>query len=82
MADREIEALRAREEKSVEIMACWWDDNKVLSEKIASLEAKLFKALSQEGQDNGRMDWLGLDLSHKGCQGQHGGVGGAWFDLD
>ncbi|KAJ9088076.1 hypothetical protein DSO57_1026823 [Entomophthora muscae] len=64
MANCEIEALRAREEKSIEIMAHWWDDNKVLSEKIASLEAKLLKALSQEGnsnksqgQDNGRMDW-------------------------
>ncbi|KAJ9089793.1 hypothetical protein DSO57_1009293 [Entomophthora muscae] len=71
MTNREIEALRAREGKSVEIMACWQDDNKVLSKKIASLEAKLLKALSQEGnsnksqgQDNGRMDWLGLDPSH------------------
>ncbi|KAJ9072673.1 hypothetical protein DSO57_1024927 [Entomophthora muscae] len=70
MANWEIEVLRAREEKSVEIMAHWRDDNKVLSEKIASLEEKLLKALSQEGnsnksqgQDNGRMDWLGLDLS-------------------
>ncbi|KAJ9070770.1 hypothetical protein DSO57_1004020 [Entomophthora muscae] len=72
MANCEIEALRAQEEKSVEIMACWRDDNKVLSNKIASLEAKLLKALSQEGnrnksqgQDNGRMDWLVLDLSHQ-----------------
>ncbi|KAJ9073374.1 hypothetical protein DSO57_1017254 [Entomophthora muscae] len=71
MANCEIEALRAQEEKSVEIAACWRDDNKVLSKKIASVEAKLLKALSQEGnsnkgqgQDNGRMDWLGLDLSH------------------
>ncbi|KAJ9072594.1 hypothetical protein DSO57_1025974 [Entomophthora muscae] len=70
MANCEIEALRAREGKSVEIMARWRDDNKVLSEKIASLEEKLLKALSQEvnsnksqGQDNGRMDWLGLDPS-------------------
>ncbi|KAJ9067746.1 hypothetical protein DSO57_1036049 [Entomophthora muscae] len=70
MANCEIEALRAREEKSVEIMAHWRDNNKVLSDKIASLEVKLLKALSQEGnsnksqgQDNGRMDWLGLDLS-------------------
>ncbi|KAJ9070958.1 hypothetical protein DSO57_1002174 [Entomophthora muscae] len=70
MANCGIEALRAQEEKSVEIMACRRDDNKVLSEKIASLEAKLLKALSQEGnsnksqgQDNGRMDWLSLDLS-------------------
>ncbi|KAJ9051692.1 hypothetical protein DSO57_1002391 [Entomophthora muscae] len=45
-------------------MACWWDNNKVLSNKIASLEVKLLKALSQERQDNGRMDWLGLDPSH------------------
>ncbi|KAJ9061683.1 hypothetical protein DSO57_1018244 [Entomophthora muscae] len=73
MANCEIEALRAQEEKSVEIMARWRDDNKVLSEKIASLEAKLLKALSQEdnsnksqGQDNGRMDWLGLDPSQTG----------------
>ncbi|KAJ9082358.1 hypothetical protein DSO57_1005223 [Entomophthora muscae] len=71
MANCEIEALRAREEKSVEIMARWWDENKVLSKKIAYLEAKLLEALSQEGnnnksqgQDNGRMDWLGLDPSH------------------
>ncbi|KAJ9060758.1 hypothetical protein DSO57_1027400 [Entomophthora muscae] len=68
MVNCEIEALRAREEKSVEIMACWWDDNKVLSHKIAPLEAKLLKALSQEGQDNGRMDWLGLDPSHSPLQ--------------
>ncbi|KAJ9051506.1 hypothetical protein DSO57_1003858 [Entomophthora muscae] len=33
-------------------MACWRDDNKVLSHKIASLEAKLLKALSQEGNSN------------------------------
>ncbi|KAJ9074356.1 hypothetical protein DSO57_1007205 [Entomophthora muscae] len=72
MVNCEIEALRAQEGKSVEIMTCWQDDNKVLSKKIASLEAKLFKALSQEGnsnksqgQDNGRMDWLGLDLSQE-----------------
>ncbi|KAJ9072263.1 hypothetical protein DSO57_1029420 [Entomophthora muscae] len=71
MVNCEIKALRAREEKSVEIMACWRDDNKVLSNKIASLETKLLEALSQEGnsnksqgQDNGRMDWLGLDPSH------------------
>ncbi|KAJ9067993.1 hypothetical protein DSO57_1033256 [Entomophthora muscae] len=70
MVNCEIEALRAREEKNVEIMARWRDDNKVLSKKIASLEAKLLEALSQEGnsnksqgQDNGRMDWLGLDPS-------------------
>ncbi|KAJ9081062.1 hypothetical protein DSO57_1018532 [Entomophthora muscae] len=63
MTNCEIEALRAREGKSVEIMARWRDDNKVLPKKINSLEAKLLKALSQEGQDNGRMDWLGLDLS-------------------
>ncbi|KAJ9079671.1 hypothetical protein DSO57_1033022 [Entomophthora muscae] len=69
IANLEIEALRAREEKSVEIMACWRDDNKVLSQKIASLESKLLKALSQEdnsnksqGQDNDGMDCLGLDL--------------------
>ncbi|KAJ9086631.1 hypothetical protein DSO57_1001913 [Entomophthora muscae] len=30
-------------------MACWRDDNKVLSHKIASLESKLLEALSQEG---------------------------------
>ena len=73
IVNREIETLRAREEKSVEIMACWRDDNKALSHKTASLEAKLLKALSQEGngnksqgQDNGRMDWLGLDLSQGG----------------
>ncbi|KAJ9090618.1 hypothetical protein DSO57_1000469 [Entomophthora muscae] len=66
-----IEALRAREEKSVEIIDRWRDDNKVLSHKIASLETKLLEALSKEGndnksqgQDNGRMDWLDLDLSH------------------
>ncbi|KAJ9077688.1 hypothetical protein DSO57_1014310 [Entomophthora muscae] len=71
MVNHEIEALRAGEEKSVEIMAHWQDNNKVLSKKIASLEAKLLKALSQEGnrnksqgQDNGRMDWLVLDPSH------------------
>ncbi|KAJ9068173.1 hypothetical protein DSO57_1031316 [Entomophthora muscae] len=29
-------------------MACWQDDNKVLSHKIASLEAKLLEALSHE----------------------------------
>ncbi|KAJ9080158.1 hypothetical protein DSO57_1028020 [Entomophthora muscae] len=52
MANHEIEALRAREEKSVEIMACWRDDNKALSHKIASLEAMLLKTLSQEGNDN------------------------------
>ncbi|KAJ9071467.1 hypothetical protein DSO57_1036604 [Entomophthora muscae] len=64
----EIEALRAREEKSVEIMARWRDDKKMLSHKIASLKTKLFKALSKEGngnksqgQDNGGMDWLDLD---------------------
>ncbi|KAJ9070618.1 hypothetical protein DSO57_1006033 [Entomophthora muscae] len=52
-------------------MAHWRDDNKVLSEKIASLEAKLLKALLQEvnsnksqGQNNGRMELLGLDPSH------------------
>ncbi|KAJ9052496.1 hypothetical protein DSO57_1033569 [Entomophthora muscae] len=63
MANCEIEALRAREEKSVEIITCWRDDNKVLSHKLASLEAKLLKALLQEGngnksqrQDNGRME--------------------------
>ncbi|KAJ9051816.1 hypothetical protein DSO57_1001064 [Entomophthora muscae] len=33
----------AREEKSVEIMACWRDDNKALFHKIFSLETKLFK---------------------------------------
>ncbi|KAJ9048286.1 hypothetical protein DSO57_1036612 [Entomophthora muscae] len=44
----EIEALRAQEEKSIEIIARWRDDNKVLSNKIASLEAKLQKAFSQE----------------------------------
>ncbi|KAJ9065569.1 hypothetical protein DSO57_1018152 [Entomophthora muscae] len=48
MADCEIKALRARKEKSVEIMARWQDGNKALSHKIASLEAKLLKALSQE----------------------------------
>ncbi|KAJ9077254.1 hypothetical protein DSO57_1018486 [Entomophthora muscae] len=70
-ANCEIEALRAREEKSVEIMAHWWDDKKVFSHKIASLETKLFEALSKEGngnksqgQDNGGMDWLDLDLPH------------------
>ncbi|KAJ9078698.1 hypothetical protein DSO57_1003969 [Entomophthora muscae] len=70
--NREIEALRAREEKNIEIMACWWDDNKVLSHKIASLKIKLFEALSKEGnrnksqgQDNGGMDWLDLDPPHK-----------------
>ncbi|KAJ9083557.1 hypothetical protein DSO57_1033602 [Entomophthora muscae] len=70
MANCGIEALRAQEEKSVEIMARWRDDNKVLSKKIASLETKLLEASSQEGnsnksqgQDNGRMDWLSLDLS-------------------
>ncbi|KAJ9082204.1 hypothetical protein DSO57_1006649 [Entomophthora muscae] len=68
MANHEIEALRAREGKSVKIMACWQDDNKLLSHKTASLDAKLLKALSQEGsrnkiqgQDNDRIDWLGLD---------------------
>ncbi|KAJ9080702.1 hypothetical protein DSO57_1022106 [Entomophthora muscae] len=35
-------------------MACWRDDNKALSQKIASLEAKLLGSLSQED----------LDLSH------------------
>ncbi|KAJ9086323.1 hypothetical protein DSO57_1005313 [Entomophthora muscae] len=34
----EVEVLRNREEKSAKIMACWRDDNKVLSHKIASLE--------------------------------------------
>ncbi|KAJ9069299.1 hypothetical protein DSO57_1019862 [Entomophthora muscae] len=63
-ANCEIQALRAREEKSIEIMVRWQDDNKVLSHKIASLETKLFKALSKEGQDNGGMDWLDLDPSH------------------
>ncbi|KAJ9061824.1 hypothetical protein DSO57_1016759 [Entomophthora muscae] len=33
-------------------MAYWRDDNRVLSHKIASLEAKLLKALSQEGTGN------------------------------
>ncbi|KAJ9053838.1 hypothetical protein DSO57_1020431 [Entomophthora muscae] len=33
-------------------MACWRDDNKALSHKIASLEAKLLKALSQKGTSN------------------------------
>ncbi|KAJ9083798.1 hypothetical protein DSO57_1031080 [Entomophthora muscae] len=49
-------------------MACWREDNKALSHKIASLETKLFEALSKEGngnksqgQDNGGMDWLDLD---------------------
>ncbi|KAJ9081597.1 hypothetical protein DSO57_1012927 [Entomophthora muscae] len=70
-ANCEIEALRAREEKSVEIMAHWQDDNKVLSHKIASLETKLLENSSKEGngnksqgQDNDRMNWLDLDLSH------------------
>ncbi|KAJ9066390.1 hypothetical protein DSO57_1009918 [Entomophthora muscae] len=65
IANCEIEALRAQEEKSVEIMACWRDDNKVLSDNIASLEAKLLKNLPRksQGQNNGRMDWLGLDPS-------------------
>ncbi|KAJ9057848.1 hypothetical protein DSO57_1018738 [Entomophthora muscae] len=69
-ANCEVEALRNREEKSVKIMACWKDDNKALSHKIASLEEKLLKALSQEstsnksqGQDNSKFDWLDLDLS-------------------
>ncbi|KAJ9090109.1 hypothetical protein DSO57_1005846 [Entomophthora muscae] len=51
-------------------MACWRDDNKALSHKIASLETKLLKASSKDGnsnksqgQDNGGMDWLDLDLS-------------------
>ncbi|KAJ9065946.1 hypothetical protein DSO57_1014566 [Entomophthora muscae] len=70
-ANCEIEALRNREEKSVEIMACWWDNNKALAHKIASLEKKLLEALSQEGnsnkshrQDNDKLDWLYLDLSN------------------
>ncbi|KAJ9067250.1 hypothetical protein DSO57_1001361 [Entomophthora muscae] len=69
-ANFEIETLREREEKSVKIMACWQDENKVLSHKIASLEAKILKALSQEtngnksqGQDNGKLDWLDLNPS-------------------
>ncbi|KAJ9048628.1 hypothetical protein DSO57_1033039 [Entomophthora muscae] len=51
-ANCEIEALRSREEKSVKIMAHWRDDNKVLSKKIASLEANLLEALSQENNGN------------------------------
>ncbi|KAJ9078685.1 hypothetical protein DSO57_1004310 [Entomophthora muscae] len=47
-ANQEIEALKAREEKSVDIMARWRDDNKVLSQKIASLE----------------FDWFALNPSH------------------
>ncbi|KAJ9059226.1 hypothetical protein DSO57_1004540 [Entomophthora muscae] len=77
-ANFEIEALRAREEKSVEIMACWRDDNKALSHKIASLETKIFKALSKEGngnksqgQDNDGMDWLDLDPSKYGTPPLH-----------
>ncbi|KAJ9077423.1 hypothetical protein DSO57_1016877 [Entomophthora muscae] len=35
-------------------MSCWQDDNKVLSHKIASLEAKLLEFLSQEGNGNKR----------------------------
>ncbi|KAJ9085896.1 hypothetical protein DSO57_1009475 [Entomophthora muscae] len=68
--NHEIEALRARDEKSVEIMARWQDENKVLSHKIPSLETNLHKASSKEdngnksqGQDNGGMDWLDLDPS-------------------
>ncbi|KAJ9052485.1 hypothetical protein DSO57_1033658 [Entomophthora muscae] len=51
-ANCEIKALRGREEKSVKIMAHWQDANKALSHIIASLEAKLLKALSQEGNGN------------------------------
>ncbi|KAJ9065657.1 hypothetical protein DSO57_1017230 [Entomophthora muscae] len=70
MANCEIEALIGSEGKSVDIMACWQDDNKVLSHNIATLEAKLLKALSQEGndnksqgQDNSKLDWLDLEPS-------------------
>ncbi|KAJ9069970.1 hypothetical protein DSO57_1013261 [Entomophthora muscae] len=65
MENCKIEALRAREEKSIEIMAHWWNDNKVLSNKIASLEAKSLKLCPRksQGHDNGKMDWLNLDLS-------------------
>ncbi|KAJ9083738.1 hypothetical protein DSO57_1031758 [Entomophthora muscae] len=33
-------------------MACWRDDNKVLSHKIASMKAKLLEAFSQKGNGN------------------------------
>ncbi|KAJ9054886.1 hypothetical protein DSO57_1009816 [Entomophthora muscae] len=52
-------------------MGCWWDDNKALAHKIASLETKLLEALSQEGssnkshrQNDGKLDGLDLDLSN------------------
>ncbi|KAJ9082458.1 hypothetical protein DSO57_1004379 [Entomophthora muscae] len=84
-ANCRVEELRNREEKSVKIMACWRDDNKVLSHKIAFLEAKLLKALSQggngnksQGQYNGKFDWLDLDTSqenYNNCQASAGSQG-------
>ncbi|KAJ9056559.1 hypothetical protein DSO57_1031775 [Entomophthora muscae] len=69
-ANCEVEAYRNREEKCVKIMAWWRDENKVLTQKIVSLEAKLLEDSSQEdtsnksqGQDNNKFDWLDLDLS-------------------
>ncbi|KAJ9068166.1 hypothetical protein DSO57_1031369 [Entomophthora muscae] len=71
MANCEIEALKAREEKSVEIMARWRDDNKVLYKKITSLEAKLLKALSQEddiSQDEANLQLGGVETAESTCQ--------------
>ncbi|KAJ9060252.1 hypothetical protein DSO57_1032859 [Entomophthora muscae] len=62
-------------------MACWQDDNKVLSQKIASLEAKILESLSQEvngnkiqGQDNDKFDWLDLDPSQDAVAPVWGGM--------
>ncbi|KAJ9055341.1 hypothetical protein DSO57_1004858 [Entomophthora muscae] len=80
VVNQEIEALKEREEKSVEIMARWRDDNNLLSQKIASLEVKLAKDLfhegsgskSQPGNDNGKLNWLDLgssqDIYFQSCQ--------------
>ncbi|KAJ9090008.1 hypothetical protein DSO57_1007002 [Entomophthora muscae] len=52
VANREIEVLKLWEEKSVEIMIKWENENKGLNQKIVSLETKLTKALLQEGSNN------------------------------
>ncbi|KAJ9067389.1 hypothetical protein DSO57_1000297 [Entomophthora muscae] len=72
-ADREIEGLKLCEEKSVEIMTRWSEDNKALNQKIASLETKLAKALLQEGSSNKSLNKNNYDINsiqdtEEGCQ--------------
>ncbi|KAJ9069225.1 hypothetical protein DSO57_1020669 [Entomophthora muscae] len=65
-ANFEIEALRAREEKSVEIMPLGGMITKCCPIKLPlwiQSSLKLCQRKSQ-GQDNGGMDWLDLDPPH------------------